>query len=173
LTCVIWLTGRPCSGKTTIARKLEQAIPNLAVLDGDELYEWLGTYDFERESRITQNFKVAHLAKLLQKHNVPVCVSLVSPYDVVRKIAREVINDPKFVLIYVKCSLEKCESRDVKGMYQLAREGKIKNFTGINDIYEIPSSPDFIVDTEQFSIDKCFKKIITFLETKKLLPTTV
>ena len=81
MTFVLWMTGRPCSGKTTISKKLEKIIPNLATLDGDSLYEWLGTYDFSRESRIVQNKRVSHLAKLLIKHDVPVCVSMISPYQ--------------------------------------------------------------------------------------------
>ena len=68
MSFIMWMTGRPCSGKTTIARQLEKSIPNLAVLDGNELYKWLGTYEFSREARIAQNKRVAHLAKLLMKN---------------------------------------------------------------------------------------------------------
>ena len=80
MTFVLWMTGLPCSGKTTIVKKLQQDIPNLAMLDGDELREWLSPKDFSKAGRDEHNKKVAHLAKLLLKHKVPVAVSLVSPY---------------------------------------------------------------------------------------------
>ena len=85
---VIWMTGLPCSGKTTILRKLQETIPNLAMLDGDELREWLSPKDFSKEGRDEHNKKVAHLAKLLLKHGVPSAVSLVSPYIEQRKCTK-------------------------------------------------------------------------------------
>ena len=94
---VLWMTGLPCSGKTTIAKKLQELIPNMAILDGDELREWLSTKDFSREGRNEHNRKVAHLAKLLLSHNVPVVVSLISPFNEHRKYAREIISNDKFV----------------------------------------------------------------------------
>ena len=76
----LWMTGLPCSGKTTIVRKLAETIPNLAILDGDELREWFSPKDFSKEARDEHNRRVAHLSKLLLKHNVPMGVSLISPY---------------------------------------------------------------------------------------------
>ncbi len=109
MSFVLWMTGLPCSGKTSIARKLQEIVPNLAVLDGDELREWLSPKDFSREGRNEHNRKVAYLAKLLLKHNVPVSVSLISPYFENRKLAREIIGDDNFIETYVKCSLDVCE----------------------------------------------------------------
>ena len=167
---VIWMTGLPCSGKTTILRKLQETIPNLAMLDGDELREWLSPKDFSKEGRDEHNKKVAHLAKLLLKHKVPVGVSLVSPYIENRENARKIVgDDSKFSEIYVKCSLEKCEERDVKGMYKKARAGEIKNFTGLDDPYEAPPNPDFIVDTEKQTLDESAKAIKEYLKSKNLL----
>ena len=77
---VLWMTGLPCSGKTTIVKNLQKDIPNLAMLDGDELREWFSPKDFSKAGRDEHNKKVAHLAKLLLKHGVPSAVSLVSPY---------------------------------------------------------------------------------------------
>lgn len=167
MSFIIWMTGRPCSGKTTIARQLEKSISNLAVLDGDELYRWLGTYEFSREARIAQNKRVAHLAKLLMKHNVPVCVSMISPYNETRINARKIIDSNNFYQIYVKCDFQECEKRDVKGMYKQAKEGKIKNFTGISDIFEEPTNPDLIVNTQVDTIDDSIKKIMLFLKEQK------
>src|SRR3990172_1952935 len=118
MSFVVWLTGLPCSGKTTIARKLQEFIPNLAVLDGDELREWLSPKDFSREGRNEHNRKVAHLAKLLLKHNVPVTVSLISPYAENRQNARKIIGDDKFIECYVKCSLDVCENSSIEESVQ-------------------------------------------------------
>ena len=170
LTFVLWMTGLPCSGKTTIIRKLQETIPNLAVLDGDELREWLSPKDFSKEGRDEHNKKVAHLAKLLLKHKVPVGVSLVSPYIENRKNARQIINTGgKFSEVYIKCSIEKCEERDVKGMYKKARAGQIKNFTGLDDPYEAPDDPDLVVDTEKQTLDQSVQTIKNYLQEKNLL----
>lgn len=167
---VLWMTGLPCSGKTTLFRKLQEVIPNLAVLDGDELREWLSPKDFSKEGRDEHNKKVAHLAKLLLKYNVPVGVSLVSPYIVNRENARKIIDSgDKFSEVYVRCSLNKCEERDVKGMYKKARAGEIKNFTGLDDPYEIPKSPDLTVDTENQTIGESVQTIKKHLQEKNLL----
>jgi adenylylsulfate kinase len=164
------MTGLPCSGKTTILRKLQETIPNLAMLDGDELREWLSPKDFSKQARDEHNKKVAHLAKLLLKHKVPVGVSLVSPYIENRENARKIIDaGDQFSEIYVKCSLDKCEERDVKGMYKKARAGKIKNFTGLDDPYEVPPNPDFVVNTEKQTLDESAKAIKDYLKSKNLL----
>ena len=148
MTFVLWMTGLPCSGKTTIIRKLAKHIQNLAILDGDELREWLSSKDFSREGRNEHNRKVANLAKILLEHGVPVGVSLISPYLENRETARKIINNnEKFFELYVKCSLEKCEERDVKGLYELARKGVIKEFTGISDPYEAPTDAEIVVNS--------------------------
>ena len=169
MTFVLWMTGLPSSGKTTIIRKLAEHIQNLAILDGDELREWLSPKDFSREGRNEHNRKVANLAKLLLKHNVPVGVSLISPYLENREIAKKIIGNNKFFELYVKCSLEKCEERDIKGLYKKARDNEIKNFTGVNDPYEEPPNPDVFIDTEKYTIEECVSKILDFLKLKKCI----
>ena len=166
----MWMTGLPCSGKTTIVRKLQEKIPNLAMLDGDELRQWLSPKDFTKQGRDEHNIKVAHLAKLLYSHKVPVAVSLVSPYIENRTKAREIISaDNAFVEVFVKCNLEECEKRDVKGMYKKARTGEIKAFTGISDPYEEPPNPNISVDTKDEEVDESARRLIEFLDSKKLL----
>lgn len=160
------MTGLPCSGKTTIAKKLLSYIPNLAVLDGDELREWLSPKDFSREGRNEHNMRVAHLAKLLVNHNVPVCVSLISPYTQNRELARKIIGNDRFIETYVKCSLGICEKRDVKGMYKKARQNEVKNFTGISDDYDVPLAPAMIVDTEKNSAEKNVEQILDYLKSR-------
>jgi len=160
---VLWMTGLPCSGKTTIAKRLQELNPTFAVLDGDELREWLSPKDFSRDARNEHNRRVAHLAKLLLKHNVSVLVSLISPFKENREDARKVIGDNKFIEVYIKCSPSVCEERDVKGMYKKARLNEIKNFTGVNDDYEIPDKPDLTVNTETNSLDECMDQIAEHL----------
>ena len=162
------MTGLPCSGKTTIARKLQEFVPNLAILDGDELREWLSPKDFSKEGRNEHNRKVAHLAKLLLKHDVPVSVSLISPYKENRVSAREIIRNENFIETYVKCSLNICEDRDVKGMYKKARNNEIKSFTGIDDPYDVPENPELVIETENKSVDDSVKQILDYLKNKDL-----
>lgn len=167
---VLWMTGLPCSGKTTIVRELQKDIPNLAMLDGDELREWFSPKDFSKAGRDEHNKRVAHLAKLLLKHGVPSAVSLVSPYKENRDSAREIINSgDQFAECYVKCSVEKCEQRDVKGMYAKARRGEIKGFTGIDDPYEAPQNPDLLIDTEHESLTDSAKQVKEFLKKRNLI----
>jgi adenylylsulfate kinase len=167
---VLWMTGLPCSGKTTILKHLQNQIDNLAMLDGDELREWFSPKDFSKQGRDEHNKKVAYLAKLLLKHNVPVGVSLVSPYIENRENARKIVNaGNKFAEVYVKCSLDKCEERDVKGMYKKARAGEIKGFTGIDDPYEAPPNADLVLDTDHETLEESTGKIKNFLKERSLL----
>lgn len=163
---VLWMTGLPCSGKTTIARKLQDNVPNLAILDGDELREWLSPKDFSKEGRNEHNRKVAHLAKLLLKHNVSVSVSLISPYEENRSLAREIIGNDNFIETYVKCALDVCEERDVKGMYKKARNQEIKGFTGIDDPYDVPKNPELTIETENETLENSVEKILNYLKTQ-------
>ena len=167
---ILWMTGLPCSGKTTIVKDLQKDIPNLAMLDGDELREWFSPKDFSKAGRDEHNKKVAHLAKLLLKHGVPSAVSLVSPYAENRENARKIIDaGDQFAECYVKCSVEKCEERDVKGMYAKARKGEIKGFTGIDDPYDVPKNADLVIDTENEPLSESANKVKEFLKNRNLL----
>ena len=167
---VLWMTGLPCSGKSTIVRHLQKEIPNLAMLDGDELREWFSPKDFSKAGRDEHNRRVAHLAKLLLQHGVPSVVSLVSPYRENRSDARRIIDAGEaFAECYVRCSLARCEERDVKGMYARARRGEIKGFTGIDDPYESPENPDLLVDTETVSLEVSAGQVTDFLRSRSLL----
>ena len=169
MTFVIWMTGLPCSGKTTLSKKLKEKIPNLAILDGDEVREWFSSQNFTKEGISQNNKSVAYVAKLLSDHNIPVCVALVSPYENDRKNTKSIISNNEFLQVYLQCSNEVCEKRDVKGMYKKARDGIIKNFLGIDNRYEPPQDSDLIIDTENYNVDECSEKIISFLRSKKLL----
>ena len=130
------MTGLPCSGKTTISRKLSEHVPNLAVLDGDEMRELLSpNEDFSRNGITNHNRKIVNLAKLLLDHHVSVCVSKINPFVENRENARKILKNYNFVEIYIKCSIDSCEKRDVKGMYKKARNNEINNFIGIHVNY--------------------------------------
>ena len=163
------MTGLPCSGKTTIAKKLLEYIPNLAILDGDEMRELLSpNEDFSRNGIISHNKKVVNIAKLLLNHNVPVCVSKISPFVENREDARKVLTNYNFLEVYVKCSIDSCEKRDVRGMYKKARDGEISNFIGIHVTYEPPTKPELVVDTENSVIDDSVQKILDYIEKTNL-----
>ena len=164
------MTGLPCSGKTTIAKKLPEHIPNLAILDGDEMRELLSpNEDFSRNGIIGHNKKVVNIAKLLLDNNVPVCVSKISPFVENREDARKVLANYNFLEVYVKCSIDSCEKIDVRGMYKKARSGEMSNFIGIHVTYEPPTKPELIVDTENSTIDLSIQTILDYLSGKKMI----
>ncbi len=173
MSFIIWMTGLPCSGKTTLAKRLSEHISNLAILDGDEMRELLSpNEDFSRNGIIGHNKKVANIAKLLLDHNVPVCVSKISPFVENREDARKVLANYNFLEVYVKCSIDSCEKRDVRGMYKKARNGEISNFIGIHVTYEPPIKPALIIDTENSTVDQTVQKILDYLDKNKLIKNT-
>lgn len=150
---VLWFTGLPASGKTTIASIVKEELlvigRRVELLDGDELRRDLDPeIGFSPEDRTIHIRRVAYVSELLARNDVAVLVCLVSPYIHTRASAREIIKD-KFIEVYVRCSLETCISRDPKGLYRRALEGEIPNMTGIGDPYEEPPNPEFVVDTEE------------------------
>jgi len=152
---VVWITGLPGSGKTTIANELGPMLQEkgleVEVFDGDwvrkELSPDLG---FTKEDRELHNKRVIHMSKLLAKHGVAVIVCLISPYREVRRYAREQIGQVGgFVEVWAKASLEACIKRDPKGLYAKALKGEIKDMTGVQHPYEEPENPEVVLETEQ------------------------
>ena len=158
------MTGLPCSGKTTIARNLQEACGiigiELKVFDGDEIRAHHHRNNFSREAINENNRLVATKAKLMSNH---VCVSLISPFKENREDARKIIGRDRFIEVYIKCSPSVCEERDVKGMYKKARRNEIKDFIGVHTDYEIPDKPDLVVNTETNSLDECADRIMDWL----------
>lgn len=164
----IWLTGLPCSGKTTITRILEKVLweagHRVEVLDGDEVRQHLSKgLGFSLEDRKENVLRIGYVAKLLTRNGVVTLTAVVSPYRAVRDEVRELIGQ-QFIEVYVKCPLEELIRRDVKGMYAKALAGEISNFTGISDPYEEPLNPDVLVETDRETEEESASKIIAKLE---------
>lgn len=146
----IWLTGLSCAGKTTISQivagELRARGRNVEILDGDvvrtNLSKGLG---FSKEDRDINILRVGFVAKLLSRNGVASIVAAISPYRIIREQVRQDIGN--FVEVYVKCPIEVCIDRDVKGLYKKALAGEIKNYTGIDDPYEEPTAPEVLVET--------------------------
>jgi len=153
---IFWLTGLPCSGKTTIAKELAKHI-HAEILDGDDIRRIIKNTDFSAQSRKNHMMSVAEFASILSKYN-NVIVSLVSPIKAVREEIKK--NYPNLTEIYIYADIETCKKRDVKGMYKLAMEGKIKNFTGVDDAYEEPDSSTTMIDTTKINVQDSVKKIL-------------
>ena len=151
---VLWMTGLPGSGKSTIATLAKQRLQGehgryVELLDGDEVRKGLSKdLGLSREDREEHARRVSYLAKVLSRNGVISIVALISPYRTSRQKARELIGAEDFVEVYVKASLATCEKRDPKGLYAKARRGEITNMTGIQDPYEEPISPEIVIDTE-------------------------
>ncbi len=163
----VWFTGLPCSGKTTLALKLSAELKkrgiNCEELDGDITRKYLSKgLGFSKEDRDENIRRVGFVCSLLTKHGSVVTAAFVSPYRSIRDENRKLIGN--FVEVYVKCSLEKCMERDVKGMYKKAIAGEIKNFTGVSDPFEEPEKPELLVETDKESEAESLKKIIDKLE---------
>ena len=165
----IWLTGLPCSGKSTIAERLRLLVATrgrrVEVLDGDviraELSPELG---FARADRDTNVHRIAFLAQLLTKNGVITIVAAVSPHARAREQARERIND--FIEVYVDCPLAECERRDVKGLYARARAGQLEAMTGVDDPYEVPEAPELTLRTLELSAEACARKVLELLKER-------
>ena len=168
---VIWFVGLSGSGKSTLASELENRLFqqgfNTYILDGDNIRSGLNyDLDFSDESRKENIRRISEVAKLFADAGTIVLTAFISPFETDRKTARQLIGEQDFIEIYVDCPLEVCEERDVKGLYKKAREGKIRNFTGIDSPFEIPENPEIVVDTANNSLELCSDQLIKEIETR-------
>lgn len=169
---VLWFTGLSGAGKTTICSMLETVLrkrgEQVEMLDGDLFRKNLSNDIGYSESERFKNIERAVLvSKLLSRNGIVVLASFITPYQKMRDYCRSELHD--YVEVYVKCSLEECIRRDVKGLYSKALKGDIQLFTGISDPFEEPVQPDLIVDTEKNQLNEIVERVINYLEQHKYL----
>lgn len=170
----LWFTGFSGSGKSTLSHAVEAALFDRGcstfVFDGDNvrhgLCKDLGFSDADRTENIRRIGEVARLANMA---GVIALTAFISPFRKDREMVRSSLPLGDFIEIYVKCSLDKCEERDVKGLYKKARAGQIAEFTGISSPYEEPEYPEIIVDTEHQSIDESVSQVLACLIERKVI----
>ena len=168
---VVWFTGYSGSGKSTLAHTVEEQLHKMGyrtyVLDGDNvrhgLCDDLGFSDGDRKENIR---RIGEMTKLFVDAGIVTLAAFISPAEKDRKALKNMFNEGEFFEIYCKCSIEKCERRDVKGLYKKAREGKIADFTGITSAYEVPLNPDLVLDTSIDALDACVALVIAHITAK-------
>jgi adenylylsulfate kinase len=175
----LWFTGLSGAGKTTIAElirpELEQRGRLVEWLDGDEVREHLSKgLGFSKEERDTNIDRIGWVASRLTRHGAAVIVSAISPYREARQNAREMVEaNGMFVEVFVDASVDECARRDVKGLYEKAFKGEIKEFTGVSDPYEAPESPEIRIESEHEEPDESAQRILALLEQRGLIPAAV
>lgn len=170
---VLWFTGLSGSGKSTVADALEQALHQLGVstylLDGDNvrhgLCRDLGFSDADRKENIR---RVGEVARLMVDAGLVVLTAFISPHRAERQMVREMLGDGQFIEVFVDTPLAICEARDPKGLYKKARAGELRNFTGIDAVYEAPSLPEIHLDGEQL-VTKLTAQLLDLLRGRDII----
>jgi adenylyl-sulfate kinase len=166
---VIWFTGLSGSGKSTLANELNTYLFQQGkysyILDGDNTRLGINhDLTFSDADRTENNRRIAEIAKLFVETGSIVLCSFISPFEKDRLLSKEILGQEDYFEVFVDCSLEECEKRDVKGMYKLARKGELESFTGISSPYEIPTNPNLVVNTEKNTLDYCLNQLIPSVE---------
>jgi adenylylsulfate kinase len=170
-SCLLWFTGLSGSGKSTVAHALDKKLHKLKVhsyvLDGDNvrygLNKDLGLSPEDRKENIR---RIGEVSKLFIDAGLIVLAAFIAPYSEDRRRVRDLLKKDQFLEVYVKCSIEECETRDPKGLYSKARAGEIKGFTGISAPYEEPENPEIVLETDKMSLDSCIETLMKYLIQK-------
>lgn len=174
---VIWMTGLSGAGKSTLSLEIQRALQKKGyftkIFDGDVIRMGLcKDLGYSLEDRMENIRRIAELAKIFHDSGIIVICSFITPTDAMRRMAKEIIGEESFIEVYVNAPLEVCEQRDVKGLYAKARKGLIKEFTGIDSLFEPPVHPDIEVRTDLWSIDKTarymLRRIIPKIKFRKI-----
>ena len=175
----LWFTGLSGSGKTTIAHlvgpELDRRGAIVEYLDGDTVRTHLSKgLGFSKEDRDAHIERVGWVASRLTRHGAAVIAAAISPFEETRRTARTMVEAfGPFVEVYVKASVDECARRDVKGLYEKAFKGEIKEFTGVSDPYEEPTAPEIVVDTEQHEPEESARIVVEQLEALRLVRSEV
>jgi adenylylsulfate kinase len=173
--CVVWLTGLSASGKSTIARRVEQLLLEqgrvVYVLDGDNIRFGLNKdLGFSPADRTENIRRIGEVAKLFADASAITLTAFISPYREDRDKVRAILPEDTFIEAWVNASVEVCEERDPKGLYKKARAGQIPEFTGISAPYEAPASPELELRTAEHDLEACAHQVIAYLTEKGFLP---
>ncbi|UJP06511.1 MAG: adenylyl-sulfate kinase [Nitrosomonas sp.] len=172
--CVLWFTGLSGSGKSTLAHAVEEKLHqhgcHTYVLDGDNVRHGLcSDLGFSINDRRENIRRIAEAAKLLTDAGIIAMTAFISPFRDDRERARNIFPPGDFIEIHCTAPLEVCESRDVKGLYQRARAGQVKEFTGISSPYEAPLNPELTVNTGNLPLETCVDQVLMMLRERKLI----
>ncbi len=175
---LLWFTGLSGSGKSTLAHALEERLFQRGcrtyVFDGDNVRHGLcRDLGFGIDDRTENIRRIGEMSKLFVEAGIIALTAFISPIRQDRETVRRLFQGDDFIEVYVKASLETCESRDVKGLYKRARAGEIENFTGISSPYEVPDRPEIVIDTDNRDIDDCVDSLLESLESLDVIPTLV
>lgn len=165
---VIWFTGLSGSGKSTLAIALEKELYNMGylctILDGDNIRSGINNnLGFSDTDRMENIRRIAEVSKLFMETGVITIAAFVSPTTEIRKLALDIIGKDDFIEVFVDTPLDVCETRDVKGLYKKARQGLIKDFTGVNAPFESPAYPDITIDTSEKSLEACTTILLYYI----------
>ena len=169
---MMYMVGRSGSGKTTIARAVEEELKrrgvcHLQVIDGDVIREQFGgIFGYTYEERMRCNQAVRVVVQYLLDNGISVILSQVAAYEEMRRRVREQFEE-EYIEVYIKCSYEECARRDVKGYYEKQKNGEMQNLNGANDTYEIPQNSNIVIDTEKETIQEAVQKIVSYLSEKE------
>jgi len=166
---VIWMTGLSGAGKTTLARHIELELSKLGfltqVLDGDNIRTGINNnLGFSEEDRYDNIRRISEVSKLLMQSGIICINSFISPTNEIREMAKNIIGKENFIEVFVDAPLDVCEQRDVKGLYERARKGEIKNFTGIDAPFDKPEDADIVLPTDKLSNEACVDICLKYIE---------
>jgi len=172
--CILWFTGLSASGKSTTANAVEQKLFELGhhtyLLDGDNVRHGLNKdLGFSDADRIENIRRIGEMAKLFVDAGLIVLSAFISPFRADRRMVRDLVEAGEFIEIHMSTPLSVCEQRDPKGLYKKARDGQIKNFTGIDSDYETPEVAEITLNTAEFDINACAEKVIQYLRENNII----
>ncbi|MDT8383087.1 MAG: adenylyl-sulfate kinase [Gammaproteobacteria bacterium] len=171
---ILWFTGLSGAGKSSLAHAVEEQLHQLGcrtfVLDGDNVRHGLcGDLSFSVADRMENIRRIGEVAKLMLESGVIAMTAFISPFRAEREAARKLVPHGEFIEIYCHADIEVCEARDVKGLYQRARAGEIRDFTGISSPYEAPLKPELMVDTGARPIEECVDSVLELLRLRGVI----